>query len=249
VVALNPTGKKSGPAVNIPANALPPGLYTVSVDIYELDGSGNRPVDPVKNPPVPLAFQLVDIIERTRVTLDAHVVGSTSDQSLWTVIRSSTGALSFDNYKPFIDSILGGKKLEDVDKETGGTVGADLLRSRSLPFPGVETYKLLKIATEVFMTLNSGVDITDADSGLFDSVKLSEESARYSRDSIQKSELEQLWTEYLTPASKGESTTTLPYLALIRQKLGDVPIRSNGAPNDHFNWIIQDKLTGCWFNR
>jgi hypothetical protein len=83
-------------------------------------------------------------------------VPPTSDQMLWVVIRKSADGLSFSNYMNFIEPIMCGDPDNvnpDDDTQFGRRMkAAGALRpNRTLPFPDIEPYRLLKVATEVFM--------------------------------------------------------------------------------------------------
>ena len=171
------------------------------------------------------------------VTLGRTATAKTSDMPLWTVIRAATEAISFNNYKDFVDSFVctnppGMPTANGVDCST-----------RSLPFPGVDAYSLVKCASEVFLmthcgvVLNSGFDFNN----LFNNsdITLLEEQARFGRE-IDSGDLNSLWTEYLVPVNGNK---TLPYLELIRSKLGDVPLKGTSAAVANCYGILQEKLT------
>lgn len=187
-----------------------------------------------------------------------HVVSS-PDEILWMVIRKSTDRLSFPQYVDFIDTYLcrlggGTDTAAVVGRER--TVAEALPRSRlALPFTGVEAYRKLKAATEVFMLVNTGV-MTDFPA-LLAELSLSEEERRTGHaledptpgDAL--GTFESLWDAYLErvnglrpprrtrgrPVGEGRTAEAgservarpgdyeaLPYLALIRAKLPDVPV-------------------------
>ena len=52
---------------------------------------------------------------------------------------------------------------------------------RGTPFPGIDAYQLLKVATEVFLTLHSHVFVNDP--ALFDAEDVEEYNARHDRRS------------------------------------------------------------------
>src|SRR5690349_6984358 len=86
-----------------------------------------------------------------QVTLDRAHVPPTADQALWAVIRSSADALLYDRYASFIEPIMGGQtpaRAPDRFNKVNAQIG--------LAFPDAEPYRLLKVATEVFMMANTG---------------------------------------------------------------------------------------------
>src|SRR5690348_15423552 len=91
------------------------------------------------------------IVEDTpvAVTLQRSGIVPTADQALWRVIRTSAESLGFENYVKFIEPIMGGEETHRVKSQVGR-----VLAQRRLPFPDVEPYRLLKVATEVFMMRN-----------------------------------------------------------------------------------------------
>ena len=82
-----------------------------------------------------------------QVTMRRAEVDPTPDQALWGVISNSADALGFDNYVAFIEPIMCGERAA-TRAEPGSTTSSAKLR---LPFPDAEPYRLLKVATEVFM--------------------------------------------------------------------------------------------------
>jgi hypothetical protein len=166
-----------------------------------------------------------------RVTLGRSGTTLTPDMALWTYIRMATGAISFANYKKFMDDVLCGRKQgEQVETRTRRHRHLGL----ALPFPGVEPYTLVKRATEVFLMTHCGVK---GDNGFgfynldLDKTALLDEQNRYGRN-IDGSALNELWqTQYLVDYANGGNPSqphkTLPYLALIRSRLGEVPIKDD----------------------
>ena len=155
------------------------------------------------------------------VTMRRAEVVPTADQALWAIIRRSTNALSFEHYCRFMERVLCG---EDAAGDAGlSDRQRALIRYKSLPFPDVEAYRLLKVATEVFMMINCGADLADLDPD-FD---LTAESRRFNR-TLQAGEIRRQWLDYLRGErvhdAPGKFIETLPYLGIIRMKLRDVPI-------------------------
>ncbi len=174
----------------------------------------------------------------------------TNDLLLWVVIKKSTDALAFENYNRFMDIVLCGKSPSA--SERGRIANAQntfntLENKRFLPYNDVEAYRLLKAATEAFVMVNCGVGLKDY-KGLFDEVDVDEVISRVGIN-LNVGQLGKFWEEYLEDVN-GEKDATLPYLALIREKLKDSPIKqaifSNvlpvSLPQDCFG-IIREKLT------
>jgi hypothetical protein len=191
---------------------------------------------------------------RVQATMDRSFVPDTPDQPLWVVIRNSTNALSFDRYASFIEPIMGGhppnravNTFYEVDRQV------------RLAFPDAEPYRLLKVATEVFMMANCGVviggreeerasDLEDADFSPIGEGRLSEHEDIRLLNSPTPAQLRDEWrNEYLQRyrSINGESVHTLPYLYdIVALKLGEIPIRSDHAYGARrYYGILRNKLT------
>jgi hypothetical protein len=171
--------------------------------------------------------------------------GATPEILLWEVIRRSCEALSFRNYKAFMDYILcweieGLLKL-DLHKPDRPKLEKYLQLKgdgrpglRYLPFNDTDAYRLLKVATEAFVIVNCGVGLTsdfinDAEyRSLLDQLELTDTSGGTAED---------WWSHYLINVN-GTDSYIAPYLEIIRNKLPDLPIKSRlfseMAPPDDF---------------
>ncbi len=146
----------------------------------DIQTGGDLPIDTQKN-------QLADCIvvrggpprPPLRVSLTRPDVAQTPDQVLWAAIRNRTEAIGFDNYRFFIDRVLGvedtpGGSLEpaeaadtapSVDGPSLGEISApsiydrkgDLLAAPSVY--GVDAYNMLKAATQAFLLCEAGVAV------------------------------------------------------------------------------------------
>ena len=90
------------------------------------------------------------------VTMERASVAQTDDQALWVVIRNAAESLSFENYSAFIEPIM----CNNVQDPTRQTVNY-VTKKSALPFPDAEPYRLLKVATEVFLMAHCGVLIPE----------------------------------------------------------------------------------------
>jgi hypothetical protein len=106
------------------------------------------------------------------VTMHRAAIGPTASQALWTLIRQSANALSFDRYQEFMDQVLGHGPANSsapfppkpfAQEQNGPSSLTPRQMARDLPwrlpFVGVQPYHLLKAATEVFVMLNCGVPV------------------------------------------------------------------------------------------
>jgi hypothetical protein len=182
----------------------------------------------------------------TPVSMRRAYVPPTSDQALWTVIRKSANALSFDNYQKYMEIILCGERISE------GVDGGELEQKRKavkhrlrLPFPDTDAYRQLKVATEVFMMVNCGVNVGDPRFDL-DPEELEAERRRYYDLNLQGNDIEEYWTQLLEPITTESGTKyTLPYLALIRKKLSDVPVLSPNKRSRSFQIQEEEAAVEC----
>jgi hypothetical protein len=209
-------------------------------------GSGGRIRHSIE---VPVLASSQSIAGDVNVSMRRTATEPTEDLGLWVVIRKSNEALSFNNYFRFMNHVLCG---EPIDPDHHGFETArlaangrrrfdELRKERFLPFTDSEAYRLLKVATEAFVMVNCGVTLSNFH---FD---------HHDRESIIRRvgpsvHVDHLWHRYLT-AMNGTSSVTLPYLALIREKLRDAPLKGSmfsvmegELPQDCFG-ILRDKLT------
>jgi hypothetical protein len=203
--------------------------------------------------------QQVDVFEPSRqVEVSMRRAHNEPDalQALHTAIRTSTTALSFVNYARFMDDILCAPAI-DGNSLVGQRWNASSRRIR-LPFPDTDAYRQLKVATEVFMMLNTGADLGNYEdvlaARLADPDELAAESRRYERTVNDPREIVDYWLRLMARGGR-VSTDRLPsllYLALVRNKLRGVEV-SNQLSTDtrtgtddaviECQAILQEKLT------
>ena len=192
---------------------------------------------------------------RVQVTMRRAEVDPTADQALWVVIRNSADALNFDNYFAFIEPIMCGG---DPPRAKGRF---DHVKTKlQLPFPDAEPYRLLKVATEVFMMAHCGVVIGETDqidrlektsatsladphfAALGDPALDAEEELRLPGLTDPAGQISDLWDQYLKAIGQGHST--IPYLDIVRLKLGDLRLQGRRAYGaQHCYGILRRKLT------
>ncbi len=217
-----------------------PGSYTVIVAYF--DGNDTITLE-----------QSIDVTQRllgpgddVAVALKRTATAPTGDQALWSVIRASTRALGFLSYQRFMDLVMCGdvrpsdlslqeqRQISDARKQW-----SSVNRAVNLPFPDVDAYRQLKVATEVFMMVNCGV--FDPEIQAFD---LADESRRFNR-ALGPGDIEAIWEKYTQKVRAGggePSVEALPYLALVRAKLPEVPIAQAKRPS----WKSQDAANYCY---
>jgi hypothetical protein len=201
----------------------------------------------------------VDAAERTPrqvqgdlgVALRRTATAPTADTSHWQAILNMTDAMSFNQYFDFMEMMFCGESnlsgLAPFEQSRFGEkarTATKLLSLRSLPFIDTDAYRFVKVATEAFVMVNCGIMSTarpfveGRDRGYF---------AR--RDvAFPSNGLDALFTsQYLTRFAGGGNKKTLPYLAVIRKKLGDVDINikpfefTDGEASECYG-ILQEKL-------
>ncbi|WP_256080947.1 hypothetical protein [Massilia sp. YIM B04103] len=195
-----------------------------------------REFDAEERPPSPISGTVGVSLTRTETE-------PTEDLPLWTLIRNSTEALSFNNYLQFIDQLFcgGGGDLTEFERArfpNKNKAFQSLKLRRALPFNDAESYRVLKAATEAFVMVNCGVLNTPL---AFDPT---EDAAYLDRRDIPNTGnlSEVLANDYLESV---DGVPTLPYLAVIRRKLPDIPITmSSGMEHeaDLCFGIIQERL-------
>lgn len=102
----------------------------------------------------------------TRTFLQRASANPTTDQALWVAIRNRTNALSFDRYEKFIDLVFCDRHppLRDqlpLAEFMPAMAGAAIEASPLLNIHGPYAYSVLKLATQVFLTLEAGVWIRE----------------------------------------------------------------------------------------
>jgi hypothetical protein len=202
----------------------------------------------------------------------------TSDTALWVAIRFSANQLSFQNYLQFVDTIMcsspvqgnGGDSIDTIIETylnpNGNTCLPPLSKRRFLPFPNMDAYRVLKVATECFLMLNCGVYLSQAAlSGLVSnqpiappapfpvaSYDVNDDASRLNQSPTSlPSNITKWWSAYLASGNQYLNQETdqvalnkiIPYLALVRSRLSELPV--NGFCDMGFQCygILQRKLT------
>jgi hypothetical protein len=169
---------------------------------------------------------LRSLIQTHQVQLQRSFAGPTADRPLWPAIRNRTTAIGFNRYKAFIDSVFcegeskGEKTFSQAEQAIIATVrrhlhhGADQPESR-LSIYGPYAYSVLKLATQVFLTLESGVVIRDINQpGRPEIFEIKDERIRVNDFSLSLHNLKHELKAYLNPTDGN-----LPYLNRILENL------------------------------
>jgi hypothetical protein len=178
-----------------------------------------------------LAIQAV-ARDATRVTMSRTETEPTGDMRLWAKIRDSTELLSFSRYASFIDQLIAGTSNGKAEARFN-----QLNLRRSLPFTDSDAYRVLKAATEAFVMVNCGIVPTDGSNS-------SADTADYLNRRDLPTQQPPGYFELL--GGRDGRLHTLPYLAIIRRKLGDVPMLSSrfnsGDGIDLDDGFVEEKL-------
>ena len=142
---------------------------------------------------------------RAEVTLQRTAITPTADVALWEVIRNRTGAMGFNVYSEFIERVLCAHSATDpaeIELQTR------LHNQRALlakPLSGVDSYQLLKAATEAFLLKECGVQVVPAPKDgipsdpIQDPKSLESDGARRLGADITSSEIERRLGQFLGP--------------------------------------------------
>lgn len=181
-------------------------------------------------------FNIISISQRSDVTLHRTASHPTKDQALWAAIRSGTDAISFERYQQFINRLFCGNPTDKDGLHLPGNLGHhlqhglhDIRHSYHLNVYGAYSYTVLKLATQVFLSLKSGVHINDVD--------LNEEARRLDMSSVSLEELKQQLAQYISGVNNA-----VPYLdRIVETMLSDKEDRKEGLP--YCYGILQHRLT------
>ncbi|MEQ1636575.1 MAG: hypothetical protein ABL903_07775 [Methylococcales bacterium] len=176
---------------------------------------------------------------KAAVTMQRSGSFPTGDQSLWAAIRNRTSAIQFDRYQRFIDDLLCKQNFDVSSVLRGHDAIENSLniptKEQGLSIQGPYAYTLLKLATQVFLTLEAGVFIRDDKSGLFDSER---ESIRLNQPSVSVGELTQRLQQYLHFDNQA-----LPYLdRIVTTFVGLDPSRKKEVLSYCYG-VLQHRLT------
>lgn len=210
---------------------LPDGDYQINVTVTAKEADGVTPKELEGFPGDGITGDAIlsavnqEVDARARVTLQRTGSARTPDQALWPAIRNRTAALDFTRYQRFIDKLFCSNDFDisSVTQHLGRSSFRPLLddsmNGRPLSVFGPYAYDLLKLATQVFLTLECGLIIRDdrrdsyqlfSPDTLFD---LDKESIRLDDPSVTVDILNERLKNYLVQYNN--NATVLPYLKRI----------------------------------
>jgi hypothetical protein len=226
-----PTVTPKGIQFKLPVPDIPDGDYDIDVTVAVAAKPGDIFSDnKLAPPPIPIVGSatisvITNLIEtESRVTLQRTFAGPTDDRALWPAIRNRTAAIGFDRYKTFIDCVFCENPANPFDdvrtKIIGKYVRDDCLgtappidQKQRLSIYGPYAYSVLKLATQTFLTLESGVVIRDNTGGKPKIFDIEKERIRVNDPSLTVQKLKDELQAYLAPADQ------LPYLDRIVRNL------------------------------
>ena len=177
----------------------------------------------------------------TNVALNRTRVPPTSDEVVWIAIRASTNQLRFNEYQTFVEPLF-----ESWSEQPGNRARRQVLKGKPNDLRSEigwllsswGPYNYLRKATEVFVMTRCGV-LPSSEPILADQQL---EEARFGH--TLPDTFENMWQRYLTPLPTNGTNLAriLPYLDIIRRKLGDVSsFRDAGLVDDQIS-LLQEKL-------
>jgi hypothetical protein len=182
-----------------------------------------------------------------KVTLQRSFAGPTDDRALWTAIRNRTAAIGFERYNKFINCVFCGVPIDvnnlgltqinrPIDRCLDPIDPTDRTDKRQLSIYGPYAYSVLKLATQAFLTLESGVVIRDPPGRpkIFD---IEKERIRLNDFALEFGELKKELGSYLGP------TEHLPYLDRILTNLITFDDEEVKEVLPYCHGVLQHRLT------
>jgi hypothetical protein len=168
---------------------------------------------------------------------------------LWTLMRAAAKRTSFPSYQRFMDRYM-------ADPQARGES-----MKANLPFFRVNAYELLKAGTATFLETQCGIvparfpPFDPHEEGrlervLEESLRGEEEDRTGTWERTTPEHLERAWRQYrretplATDNPKAGEVEVLPYMDIIRRKLGEVPVENQERPRDVkvIMGIIEERL-------
>jgi hypothetical protein len=226
-----------GMLFSLDAPDIPDGDYNIEVEadpveLFWRDPSWRDPPNNLVRPsdavtaPTTISILTPAVVEtEARVTLQRSFAGPTDDRALWTAIRNRTAAIGFDRYKAFIDCVFcvhpvqPDPVFDEIRQKALGYVDAQCLddpndQKQRLSIYGPYAYSVLKLATQAFLALESGVVLRDNKAGKTKIFDIEKEQIRLNDFSLDFKTLKSELQSYL-----GNGDQRLPYLDRIIKNL------------------------------
>lgn len=179
---------------------------------------------------------------QTAVTMKRTEAYPTDDQALWVAIRNRTKASDFKRYDNFLKKLFSDEKFNtltkpDITRKVLSTINPSFAASIDTNFSiqGPYAYDVLKLATQVFLTLQCGV-VINKDDEIFDQsleqIRLGDPSA--SRDSL---------TNRLQHYLRLDNPAVLPYLDRIVDTMLRLDSSANKEVLPYYHGILKHRMT------
>lgn len=189
-------------------------------------------------------FSVVAGHVQAAVTMRRTATYDTPDQALWVAIRNRTSAIEFNRYQKFIHCIFCGNNNKlDFNLTSGFLQGknipaanclGDLTEDRPLTIQGPYAYSVLKLATQVFLTLECGVAIREGE--LFHP---DQERIRLGDPTVTLNSIKNRLAQYL----QVNNIAVLPYLDRIVNALVGLDPSAKEEVLPYCDRILQHRLT------
>ena len=171
-----------------------------------------------------------------RVALVQPELEPTNDQTLWRVIKSRTELMGFDVYMQFIDNILRGSASVGANGKQGIALSDPVTNLpealRQIGFFGTDGYRLLRIATELFLMAQC-TTLSRIPRFIPAGVSVDEENAN----------AEDLRERYLQSLTNESSRDFLPYIKIVVQNLGNLPLKDRAIIDSEYG-ILRSRASG-----
>jgi hypothetical protein len=202
--------------------------------------------------PVRIDGELAGVIRQaaigpTEVTLNRTKTQATEDQVLWATIRNRTRSIGFDRYYKFIDRVLCNEEEFEDDFQAKGenkilkqVIRRDRrdLRTRSA-LHGIDSYNLLKLATEAFLIFECGLVYEDGNIPDVVLIDVEAESRRFGR-SVTEGDIVSGLNDYLINTSNG---LILPYLDRIITQIVGLDSAAKEQKLPYCEAVLRNRLT------
>ncbi|HVR21927.1 MAG TPA: hypothetical protein VMU26_01270 [Candidatus Polarisedimenticolia bacterium] len=276
---VEPPASQNIATVHWDTTGLRVGSYSATVTVSATTNGGTVPYGGTDSESIVVNLRPIASGDTLPVAMQRTSEPPTSDTALWVAIRFSANQLSFQNYLQFVDTIMcsspvngnGGDSIDNIietylNPNGNATCLPPLGKRRFLPFPNMDAYRVLKVATECFLMLNCGVYLSQgALSSLVSnqpiappapfpaaSYDVNDDASRLNQSPTSlPSNITKWWSAYLASGNQYLNQETdqvalnriIPYLALVRSRLSELPV--NGFCDMGFQCygILQRKLT------
>lgn len=205
--------------------------------------------DVLRKPHAQNAISVITHLVQTQssVTLQRSFAAPTDDMAMGPAIRNRTAAIGFDRYAAFINCVF--CEDETLKNMLAHLPSPDRCVDKDGPQPvelklnihGPYAYSVLKLATQAFLTLESGVVIRQGDPSRPRIFDIDKERIRFNDPSLTFTDLTDRLSRYLVPL-EGQASA-LPYLDRIVRTLVGLSRSSDPEVLPYCDGVLQHRLT------